>query len=184
MVDVSPLVHIEIVVRSAEKAYEFLNRVFGAEKTEIEVANFLSSFGVAKVMHVKLGDVVLQFIEPLTDASPWADHLNEKGPGVHNLTFSVKNMKEAIEALEKEGAKTLFEMPFDWGELFGSKNVRPDVAPVAMIGSEDILGFRLELSEDIFRGEKLQKIVDEITRARNSTPTAFEAVKNAMQTAK
>ena len=153
VIEVSPLVHIEIVVRNAEKAYEFLNKVFGAEKTEIEFANFLSSFGVAKVVHVKLGDVVLQFIEPLIDEGLWAEHLKEKGPGVHNLTFMVKNMKEAVKALEQEGAKVLLEMPFDWGELLGPENVRPDVAPVTMIGSEDIVGFRLELAENPVKGD-------------------------------
>ncbi|MFX1296787.1 MAG: VOC family protein, partial [Promethearchaeota archaeon] len=64
VIEVSPLVHIEIVVRDAEKAFEFLNRVFGAEKTEIEFANFLSRSPVAKVVHVQLGNVILQFIEP------------------------------------------------------------------------------------------------------------------------
>jgi len=158
-VEVSPLIHIEIVVRNAEKAYEFLHKVFGAEKTQEDFADFLSSYAVNKVVHVKLGNVVLQFIEPVMDVPPemgpnlWVDHLKEKGPGVHNLTFVVKNIKEAKKALEKEGAKVLLEFALDWDKLLGAKNVRPDVPPVAMVGSEEIVGFRLELGENPSKGK-------------------------------
>jgi catechol 2,3-dioxygenase-like lactoylglutathione lyase family enzyme len=62
-VKVSPLVHIEIVVRDAEEAYQFLNRVFGAQKTQLEFASFLDNPD-NHVVHVELGGVVLQFIEP------------------------------------------------------------------------------------------------------------------------
>ena len=146
VIEVSPLVHIEIVVRDAEKAYEFLNRIFGAEKTEIEFAKFLSSGGAANVVHVRLSNVILQFVEPLVDEGLWAEDLKKKGPGVHNLTFVVEDMKKAVMALEKEGAKVLLEMPFDWTKLYG-KYARTDVAPVHMISGEDIVGFRFELAE-------------------------------------
>ena len=152
-IELSPLVHIEIVVRDAEKAYEFLKKIFGAEKTQIEFANFLSSFGVAKTVHVKLSNVILQFIEPLIDRTLWANHLKEKGPGVHNLTFIVDDINKAKKALEQEGVKVLLEMPFDWKRLLGS-DVRRDTPPVAMIGGEDIVGFRFELSENPLKNGK------------------------------
>jgi catechol 2,3-dioxygenase-like lactoylglutathione lyase family enzyme len=152
-VSVSPLVHIEIVVRNAEDAAAFLSRVFGAHKTQEAFANFLSS-PFAKVVHVELGNVVLQFIEPIVQQGLWADHLREKGPGVHNLTFLVEDLPAAVEALDKEGARVLLEMPFDWSGLFGPENVRPDVPPVTMIGSEEMVGFRLELAESPVKGER------------------------------
>lgn len=165
VIEVSPLLHIEIVVRSADKAYEFLNKVFGAEKTEIEFANFLSSYGLVKVVHVKLGNVVLQFVEPLMDSGLWAEHLKEKGPGVHNLTFMVKNVKEAMKALEQEGAKTLLEMPLDWDQVVSPEDLRPDVGSVAMIGSEEIVGFRLELGENPLKGDKLLGLDETVKEA-------------------
>jgi len=166
VIEFSPLVHIEIVVRDAEKAYEFLHKVFGAEKTQEKFADFLTSYAVNKVVHVKLGNVILQFIEPVMDVPPemgpnlWVDHLKQKGPGVHNLTFIVKNIKEAKKALEKEGAKVLLEFALDWPTLLGAKNARPDVPPVAMVGSEEIVGFRLELSESALKGDKVPEFLE------------------------
>lgn len=157
VIEVSPLVHIEIVVRDAERAYEFLNKIFGAEKVEIEFAEFLSSSPVAKVVHVQLGNVILQFIEPTSEKvqSLWSEHLKEKGPGVHNLTFLVKDVKEAAKALKQEGAKTLLKMSFDWSKLMDPEDLRPNIPPTHMIGGEDIVGFRFELAESRYKEDKI-----------------------------
>jgi len=149
-VNVSPLVHIEIVVRDAEAAADFLGRVFGAKRTEEDLVSLLNetALGLLKVEHVQLGNIVLQFIEPLSEGNDvWAEHLRKKGPGVHNLTFQVDNVMDTAAVLAKEGAPTLFTFPLDWAKLFGANKVREDAAPVHMVGSEEIVGFRLELFE-------------------------------------
>ncbi len=152
---VSPLVHIEIVVRDAEEAYRFLNKVFGAEKTQLEFARMLD--GPANhVVHVELGGVVLQFIEPRVEGTLWSEHLKKKGPGVHNLTFAVENMAETVKALENEGAPVLLQFPINWAELDkltpSDVNFEADAPPVHMIGSEEKIGFRLELAEGPIEG--------------------------------
>jgi catechol 2,3-dioxygenase-like lactoylglutathione lyase family enzyme len=149
-VNVSPLVHIEIVVRDADAAANFLERVFGANRIEEDLVRLLNetSLGLLKIEHVQLGNVVLQFIEPLSDGGDvWAEHLRKKGPGVHNITFQVDDVVETAEVLAREGAPTLFTFPLDWEKLFGADKVRQNVAPVHMVGSEEIVGFRLELFE-------------------------------------
>jgi catechol 2,3-dioxygenase-like lactoylglutathione lyase family enzyme len=149
-VNVSPLVHIEIVVRDASAAADFLERVFGANRIEEDLVRLLNetSLGLLKIEHVQLGNVVLQFIEPLSDGGDvWAEHLRKKGPGVHNITFQVDDVVETAEVLAREGAPTLFTFPLDWEKLFGADKVRQNVAPVHMVGSEEIVGFRLELFE-------------------------------------
>ena len=149
-VKVSPLVHIEIVVSDADEAYQFLNRVFGAQKTQLEFASFLDG-PVAHVVHVELGGVVLQFIEPRVEGTLWSNFLKEKGPGVHNLTFLVDDVDEAVKALEREGVPVLLKFPLDWtrlGKFFSpGVTIRPDVPPVHMTGGEEKVGFRFELSE-------------------------------------
>ena len=148
---VSPLVHIEIVVRDANRAAAFLEKVFGAERTEQDVVSFLNetSLGFFKIEHMQLGNVVLQFVEPLPEGGDvWAEHLRKKGPGVHNLTFQVDNVLETASILEKEGAPTLFTLPLDWEKLVGPDKVRANIPPVYMVGSEEIVGFRLELFEN------------------------------------
>jgi len=155
-VKVSPLVHIEIVVRDAEEAYRFLNKVFGAEKTQLGFANLLDS-PAAHVVHVELGGAVLQFIEPKVEGNLWSDFLKEKGPGVHNLTFTVENMEEAVKALEAEGAPVLLQFPIDWEGLAKllpeGASFKPDQAPVHMMGGEEKVGFRIELGESPAGGD-------------------------------
>jgi len=150
-VKVSPLIHIEIVVRNTKEAVEFLERVFGAERTQEDVVKLLNetALGLLKIEHVQLGNVVLQFIEPLPDGGDvWAEHLRQKGPGVHNLTFEVDDVVGTADILAKEGAPTLFTLPLDWARLRGAENIRENVPPVHMVASEEIVGFRLELYED------------------------------------
>jgi len=68
-VDMSPLVHIETVIRDVNTAEDFLERVFGAKRTELEPVNILNeaAAGSLKLKHVQPGNVVLQFIEPMVD---------------------------------------------------------------------------------------------------------------------
>jgi len=149
-VQVSPLVHIEIVVRDAEEAYQFLHRVFGAEKTQLEFARMLDGPG-AHVVHVELGGVVLQFIEPHQEGTIFSEFLKKKGPGVHNLTFTVENMDETVSALEKEGAPVLLKFPLDWSRMAEllppGVAMKPNPAPIHMIDTSEKVGFRLELGE-------------------------------------
>ena len=63
-VKLSPLVNIGVIVPNAEEAYQLLFNLFGAQKIQEELTNFLNG-DLAKVIHVGLGDVILQFIEPI-----------------------------------------------------------------------------------------------------------------------
>ena len=149
-ITISPLVHIEIVVHDARAAYEFLHRALGAEKVQEEFAAFLDG-EYSRVIHVGLGDVVFQFIQPLVEEGSWHEQLKQKGPGVHNLTFVVDDMKATVKALEKEGISPLFSFPLDWADLIGPENVKPDAQPVYMMDTMENLGFHLELSESPFK---------------------------------
>jgi catechol 2,3-dioxygenase-like lactoylglutathione lyase family enzyme len=151
-INVSRLFHIEIVVRDADAAADFLERVFGAKRVQEDFASFLSgSFN--KVVHVELGQTVLQFIEPLVDYGLWAEHLQKKGPGVHNLTFIVDDVEAAAAALEKEGAPTLLKFNLDWSKLEPAENLKDAWPPVYMIGGEETVGFRFELGESPTKGK-------------------------------
>lgn len=157
VIEVSPLVHIEIVVPDAEEAYQFLHRLFGAKKVEEDLAENLSSIGIVKCVHVQLGNVILQFIEPIVKEfkTLWSEFLEEKGPGVHNLTFRVKNVKEAAKAFKQEGIPTLLKFRVNWSKIINPDDLREKIPHVHMIGGEDIVGFRFELSENPYKEEKI-----------------------------
>lgn len=65
----------------------------------------------------------------------------------YNMTFVVENMAETMKAIEDAGAEDLFSFPLDWSKLIGQNKVKPNVPPVHMVNTMDILGFHLELSE-------------------------------------
>ena len=155
VIEISPLVHIEIVVSDAEKAYKFLHRVFGAKRVEEDLANYLSRSPAVKIVHVQLGNVILQFVEPLTEGNLWADHLKKKGPGVHNLNFHVKNVKEAAKTFKQEGLKTLFKLRVDRTQFLDPEDLRPNIPPVYMLEGEDIVGFRFELQEIPYKEDRI-----------------------------
>lgn len=154
-VELSPLVHIEIVVPDAEDAYRFLHEAFGARKVQQELAAFLtaetasaeSELPALRVIHVGLGDVVLQFVEPLAEEGPWYEQLRETGAGVHNLTFLVDDIEETVQELGRKGVSPLLSFPLDWGRLAGPENVRRNARPVYMMDTREKIGFHLELTE-------------------------------------
>ncbi len=142
------LVHIEITVPNAEEAYQILHNVFGAEKVQEEFAGFLDG-EYNKVIHVGLGDVVLQFIEPLAEGSSWDAQLKTKGSGVHNLTFGVESAEDTANEMERLGGmKPLFTFDLEWGNMIPPQLLKSGVKKVFMMNSMEKLGFHLEFGDN------------------------------------
>ena len=147
------LIHIEISVPDAEKAYQILHNVFGAEKVQEEFAGFLDG-EYNKVIHVGLGDVVLQFIEPLAEGSSWDTQLKTKGSGVHNLTFGVESAEGTANEMEKLGGiKPLFTFDLEWGNIIPSEILNDSSGKVFMMDSMEHFGFNLEFGNSPFKEE-------------------------------
>ncbi|MFW9785853.1 MAG: VOC family protein [Candidatus Heimdallarchaeota archaeon] len=100
-INLSPLVNIGAVVPDAEEAYRLLHNIFNAQKIQEYIANIISNSSV-KVLNVGVGDIVLQFIEPLTNEGIWHTHLQTKGSGIHHLTYNVENIEKTIETIKNE----------------------------------------------------------------------------------
>ena len=134
-IKLSPLVHIEVTVPNAEEAYQLLHKVFGAKRVQEPFEKFLDG-DIVKVIHVGLGDVVLQYIEPLQEGTSWYKQLKTKGSGVHNLTFTVENIDETVKVLEKEGGiLPLFSFDLEWKKMIPSQYLNPNAKTVYMMDS-------------------------------------------------
>jgi hypothetical protein len=147
----SKLAHIKVTVRNAEKAYQILRNIFGAEKLK---EDFVNSF--IKIIYVGLGDFVLQFIEPIVEKGPWYDQLQTKGPGVYSLAFCVENVEETVEKLKKEGGIVplySIEGEEDYVKLIPSEFLNPKIKTKYMINSMEKIGFHLELGEKPLNSE-------------------------------
>ncbi|MFX1456784.1 MAG: VOC family protein [Promethearchaeota archaeon] len=144
--DVSPMLHIELVVPDIEKTYQFLHDVFGSEKVETEFAEFLDS-DFSKVIHVNLSNVVLQYIQPLAKVASWYDQLQKSGPGVHNITFLVNDVHKIVETFKNNGISHQISFPLEWENLVGKDDFNPKSRTVHIFNTMEKLGFHLELFE-------------------------------------
>jgi catechol 2,3-dioxygenase-like lactoylglutathione lyase family enzyme len=146
---VSPLVHIEITHNDVNAAYGALHRLFGSEKVELAFAAFLVNVtaGRMNIVHVNLGDTVLQYIQPRHDAGPWWHQLQARGASVHNLTWLVEDMPAIAAASRHAGTRDLRYFEFDYSPLFGAANVLKPKTIGRIIDASSRLGFHVELSE-------------------------------------
>lgn len=144
--DVSPMLHIELIVPDIEKTYQFLHDVFGSEKVETKFAEFLDS-DFSKVIHVNLSNVVLQYIQPIAKVASWYDQLQKSGPGVHNVTFLVNNIEKIVETFNNNGIPHQISFPLEWENLVGNDDFNPKSRTVHIFNTMETLGFHLELFE-------------------------------------
>ena len=150
VVNLSPLTHIEISVNDAEAAFQVLNKTLGAIKVQEELAALLGGEGAIDI-HVGLGDVVFQFVQPKIKVGSWSDQLKNKGPGVHNITFGVDDMQKTRENFKNKGISELIVMDFEWDKIFPAEVMKPNPQPIVIMNTMDILGFHLELYEPFLK---------------------------------
>lgn len=119
--------HIGIAVRSIKEVKNFYTEGL---KIPIEKLEEIPEQGV-RVAMMRVGEVKLELIEPLSDSSPISKFLTRKGPGLHHICFQVDDIKKEAERLKKEniplvesasqigagGRKVLFIHPSSSGNI-------------------------------------------------------------------
>lgn len=138
------MTQIAIVVEDMDAAIETYSRIFGMPKPEPSVTDAASANATyrgeptqaqAKLAFFKMGQVVIELIEPLGPGSVWQEVLDEKGPGVHHIAFEIKDTDEVTDFLASEGMPVIQQ-----GEYTGGMYTYVD--------SEPVLGVMLELLEN------------------------------------
>ncbi len=152
-IELSPLVSMGVVVPDAEEAYQLLHNIFGARKIQEPYAEFLSG-EEAKILHVGIGDVVLRFIEPMAEEGFWYEHMEQKGPGIHHLAYTVDDIDAALESVTGEGGiDTLFSYDLEWEKLIQSDFTNPGAKTVQVMDTMGLIGFHLALAESPGKNE-------------------------------
>jgi methylmalonyl-CoA epimerase len=64
-----------------------------------------------KVAFLDLGDLQLEVIQPTGPGTPFADHLETKGQGLHHLALEVDDIEAALQAAREAGLKLEDEVP-------------------------------------------------------------------------
>lgn len=104
--EVIRLHHVGIVVRDAEAAAETYQRALGLHPVALEEFR-----GTARVVFLRAGETLLELIQPLTDDTPWASALRDRGEGTHHFALEVADLRAAVRALAASGIGALDARP-------------------------------------------------------------------------
>ncbi len=97
--------HIGIAVNNAEKSAEKFKNLFKTGKPKSETVESQK----VKITRISIGEVDIEFLEPISDDSPISKFINKKGQGVHHIALKVKNIDETEKNLKDSGIKLVFE---------------------------------------------------------------------------
>ncbi len=100
--------HIGIATRSIDKALEALEKMGGPLR--LGKSETIESFGVTAVM-VAVGEVPIEFVQPLSDDSGVAKFIEKKGEGVHHIAYRVANIDEALQGFKDKGFQVIDQQP-------------------------------------------------------------------------
>lgn len=142
------LVQIGIIVRDVEKTAETYEKIMGMERTvtvppgDMDMTNWRyrgkPMDAITKNIAFRLGNIELEFIQPMSGESEWMDFLEKNGEGIHHIAFSVKNIKEKAEMLEKEGYEVIQFGDFTGGRFiyFDTKDAMKTVVELLEFDEE------------------------------------------------
>ena len=101
--------HVGIAVPDFDDAVRYYADVFGMTVAHEEVNE---EQGVREAM-LSVGDSgsSIQLLAPLSDASPIARFLDQRGPGIQQLAYRVRDLDAVSEVLRKRGARLLYAEP-------------------------------------------------------------------------
>jgi methylmalonyl-CoA/ethylmalonyl-CoA epimerase len=101
--------HIGIAVHSIESMIPLYRDVLGLEFVGEEV---VESQGV-RVAFFRLGESMIELLEPLDGDGPIARFLDRRGQGIHHLAVGCDDIDAAREVAEEAGVRLLSDSPID-----------------------------------------------------------------------
>jgi methylmalonyl-CoA/ethylmalonyl-CoA epimerase len=106
--------HVAIAVKNLDEALKVYQRLgdFEVRRTEVPGQK-------VKIALVKVGDVNVELLEPLSEDSNVSKFLKERGEGLHHIAFAVEDIEASMADLGPRGFHFLYEKPADG--KFGSK---------------------------------------------------------------
>src|SRR5207244_13165584 len=97
--------HVGIAVPSIAHALSFYQDILGLEPGRPEAADG------ATIVGLTLGDVQIELLEPRDPASPVAQFLARRGPGIHHICYRVPDLDQALERCRAAGYRLVDQHP-------------------------------------------------------------------------
>ena len=107
MKSVRAINHIGIAVRSIEAQRPFYEGTLGAVYEGIEEV----ASQKVRVAFYRIGDVLLELLEPSDPSSTIAAFLEKKGEGLHHVAYTVDDIKYRIAELKQGGLRMIDDKP-------------------------------------------------------------------------
>lgn len=105
--EVKKVDHIGIAVKSLDEALPFYTDTLGLSCIGIETVESEQ----VRVAFLKVGDVKLELLEPLSEHSPIASFIEKRGEGIHHVALGVDHIEQRIEELKNNGIRMIHEQP-------------------------------------------------------------------------
>jgi methylmalonyl-CoA epimerase len=125
--------HVCVVVSDIEKAMELYRVAFGLSPLPVEVHQELG----IKICLIPIGEVMIEFVQPLESNTKGMQLLKEKGGGLHHIAFRVEDIEKAMGNVQSKGFK------------LRDKKSRPGAAGsrIAFVETDDVTFTPVELVE-------------------------------------
>ncbi len=136
--------HVGMIVRNIDRSLANWSKLMGIETPPVHMTDPLEKTNAryrgeptearAKLAFMKLGNVMVELIEPVGGPSTWKEFLDKKGEGVHHFGITVKNANLDADRLAAAGMVIIQRGEFTGGSY-------------TYVDSEKQLGVILELIE-------------------------------------
>ena len=105
--EVKKVDHIGIAVKSLDEALPFYTDTLGLSCVGIETVESEQ----VRVAFLKVGDVKIELLEPLSEHSPIASFIEKRGEGIHHVALGVDDIELRIQELKNNGVRMIHEQP-------------------------------------------------------------------------
>jgi methylmalonyl-CoA/ethylmalonyl-CoA epimerase len=97
--------HLGMAVKDLQEAREFYRTVLGLESADPIPAGE----GTIQVSMIKVGEVMIELLQPVGNEGVMAKFLEKHGEGFHHICYEVEDIHEAVSSLKASGMEVLGE---------------------------------------------------------------------------
>jgi methylmalonyl-CoA epimerase len=91
--------HLGMAVKDLEEAREFYRSVFGLESSE----PIIGGDGMIKVSMVRVGNTLIELLQPIGSEGVMAKFLEKRGEGFHHICYEVDDINAEIASIKATG---------------------------------------------------------------------------------
>ena len=96
--------HLGLAVKDLEKTMDFYRSVLRLDPAEPIIGGNERDL---RVSLVKVGDAILELIQPINETSVMAKFLEKRGEGIHHVCFEVDDIDAELERIKSKGLEVI-----------------------------------------------------------------------------